>query len=153
MDEAAGKGARPAWNDGVGEVHVHPSSLVHPLEAQQFARPYLVYLEKVLPLVARVFLGGPSRLRRPGMAHLGKAHSAPSEPEPQCAACSWGACCLLLHRQTIRHAVTHAAIPVNPLLDGCLMRLRPVGVHRTGQTRWTCMLYSWPGSAVRVSFL
>ena len=45
MDEAAGKGARPAWNDGVGEVFVHPSSLVHPLETQQFAWPYLVYLE------------------------------------------------------------------------------------------------------------
>ena len=46
MDEAAGKGARPAWNDGVGEVFVHPSSIAHPLETQQFARPYLVYLEK-----------------------------------------------------------------------------------------------------------
>jgi hypothetical protein len=46
MDEAAGRSARPAWNDGVAEVHVHPSSIVHGLEAQAFARPYLVYLEK-----------------------------------------------------------------------------------------------------------
>lgn len=42
---AAGK--RPAWHDGAGEVAVHPSSVCHPLEAQQYQRPYIVYLEKV----------------------------------------------------------------------------------------------------------
>ena len=46
-DESAGKAARPAWNDGVADVYIHPSSINHPLEAQQFLRPYLVYLEKV----------------------------------------------------------------------------------------------------------
>lgn len=46
-DESAGKSARPAWNDGVADVYIHPSSINHPLEAQQFLRPYLVYLEKV----------------------------------------------------------------------------------------------------------
>ena len=45
--ESAGKAARPAWNDGVADVYIHPSSINHPLEAQQFLRPYLVYLEKV----------------------------------------------------------------------------------------------------------
>lgn len=48
-DESAGKAARPAWNDGVADVYIHPSSINHPLEAQQFLRPYLVYLEKVGP--------------------------------------------------------------------------------------------------------
>ena len=47
MDEAAGRSARPAWNDGTADVHIHPSSINHPLEAHQFLRPYLVYLEKV----------------------------------------------------------------------------------------------------------
>ena len=52
-DESAGKSARPAWNDGVADVYIHPSSINHPLEAQQFLRPYLVYLEKVrLPHIA-----------------------------------------------------------------------------------------------------
>lgn len=46
-DESAGKSARLAWNDGVADVYIHPSSINHPLEAQQFLRPYLVYLEKV----------------------------------------------------------------------------------------------------------
>jgi hypothetical protein len=45
-DESAGRAARPAWNDGVADVYIHPSSINHPLEAQQFLRPYLVYLEK-----------------------------------------------------------------------------------------------------------
>ena len=43
-DESAGKAARPAWNDGVADVYIHPSSINHPLEAQQFLRPYMVYL-------------------------------------------------------------------------------------------------------------
>lgn len=42
-------GKRPGWHDGAGEVAVHPSSVCHPLEAQQYHRPYLVYLEKVGP--------------------------------------------------------------------------------------------------------
>lgn len=42
---AAGK--RPGWHDGAGEVAVHPSSICHMVEAQQYQRPYLVYLEKV----------------------------------------------------------------------------------------------------------
>ncbi len=45
-DEYAGRAARPTWNDGVADVYIHPSSINHPLEAQQFLRPYLVYLEK-----------------------------------------------------------------------------------------------------------
>ena len=45
-DESAGRAARPAWNDGVADVYIHPSSINQPLEAQQFLRPYLVYLEK-----------------------------------------------------------------------------------------------------------
>ncbi|CAK0787622.1 hypothetical protein CVIRNUC_010844 [Coccomyxa viridis] len=53
-DESAGKSARPAWNDGVADVYIHPSSINHPLEAQQFLRPYLVYLEKVK--TSRTFL-------------------------------------------------------------------------------------------------
>lgn len=40
-------GRRPGWHDGGGEVAIHPSSVNHPLEAQQFHRPYLTYLEKV----------------------------------------------------------------------------------------------------------
>ena len=48
MDESGGAG-RPAWNDGTADVYIHPSSALHALEAAQFARPYLVYLEKVLP--------------------------------------------------------------------------------------------------------
>ena len=48
MDEASASGrARPAWTDGSGDVHIHPSSVNHPLEASQFLRPYLLYLEKV----------------------------------------------------------------------------------------------------------
>ena len=46
MDESGGAG-RPAWNDGAADVHIHPSSSLHALEAAAFARPYLVYLEKV----------------------------------------------------------------------------------------------------------
>ncbi len=44
-DMGAGAG-RPAWNDGAADVHIHPSSVLHGLEAGQFARPYLIYLEK-----------------------------------------------------------------------------------------------------------
>ena len=47
MDQAASSTARPAWNDGAGEVHLHPSSICHPLEADKFLRPYLTYSEKV----------------------------------------------------------------------------------------------------------
>ncbi len=57
MDEAAGRSARPAWNDGTADVHIHPSSINHPLEAHQFLRPYLVYLEKVQPLAVSVCFG------------------------------------------------------------------------------------------------
>lgn len=45
LARAAGK--RPGWHDGTGEVALHPSSICHPLETQQFQRPYLTYLEKV----------------------------------------------------------------------------------------------------------
>ena len=45
MDEAA-KTGRPAWNDGIAEVALHPASMLHPLEAPRFNRPFLVYLEK-----------------------------------------------------------------------------------------------------------
>ncbi len=44
-DMGAGAG-RLAWNDGTADVHIHPSSVLHGLEAGQFARPYLIYLEK-----------------------------------------------------------------------------------------------------------
>lgn len=47
MDESASSTARPAWNDGTGDVHLHPSSTCHPLEADKFLRPYLTYSEKV----------------------------------------------------------------------------------------------------------
>ncbi|KAK9832693.1 hypothetical protein WJX81_000845 [Elliptochloris bilobata] len=53
MDESGGAG-RPAWNDGTADVHIHPSSSLHALEAPQFSRPYLVYLEKVK--TSRTFL-------------------------------------------------------------------------------------------------
>ena len=53
MDESGGSG-RPAWNDGAADVHIHPSSTLHALEAAQFARPYLVFLEKVK--TSRTFL-------------------------------------------------------------------------------------------------
>ena len=38
---------RPGWNDGVAEVALHPASVLHPLEAPRFHRPFVVYLEKV----------------------------------------------------------------------------------------------------------
>ena len=47
MDDSAGKTARPAWNDGNATVFIHPSSINHALDAHQFLRPYLMYLEKV----------------------------------------------------------------------------------------------------------
>lgn len=47
MDEAASSTSRPAWNDGSGEAHLHPSSICHALEADKFLRPYLMYSEKV----------------------------------------------------------------------------------------------------------
>ncbi|GAB4817860.1 hypothetical protein N2152v2_004906 [Parachlorella kessleri] len=47
MDEEAAPGKRPGWHDGTGEVHIHPSSLNHPLETQHFHRPFITYLEKV----------------------------------------------------------------------------------------------------------
>jgi ATP-dependent RNA helicase DHX29 len=40
-------GKRPEWHDGTGTVFIHPSSINHPLESQQFSRPFLIYLEKV----------------------------------------------------------------------------------------------------------
>lgn len=40
-------GKRPEWHDGTGTVFIHPSSINHPLECQQFSRPFLIYLEKV----------------------------------------------------------------------------------------------------------
>lgn len=47
MDGEAAPGQRPGWHDGAGLVAVHPSSINHPLEAAQYQRPYLTYLEKV----------------------------------------------------------------------------------------------------------
>ena len=47
MDDTAGKTVRPAWNDGNATVFIHPSSINHALDAHQFLRPYLMYLEKV----------------------------------------------------------------------------------------------------------
>ena len=47
MDDSAGKTTRPAWNDGNAAVFIHPSSINHALDAHQFLRPYLMYLEKV----------------------------------------------------------------------------------------------------------
>jgi len=46
MEEGAKMG-RPGWSDGVAEVALHPASVLHPLEAPRFTRPFLVYLEKV----------------------------------------------------------------------------------------------------------
>lgn len=51
MADAAQKVGRPAWSDGVGEVALHPSCVAHPLQAPRFGRPFLVYLEKVLPIM------------------------------------------------------------------------------------------------------
>ena len=47
MDESASASARPAWNDGSGEVYLHPSSSLHPLTASKLLSPYLLYSEKV----------------------------------------------------------------------------------------------------------
>lgn len=47
MDDGSVPGRRPGWHDATGPVHVHPSSLNHPLETSQYHRPYLFYLEKV----------------------------------------------------------------------------------------------------------
>ena len=51
MDDSGGKSGRPAWNDGTGEVFIHPSSINHGLNAPQFQRPYLTFLEKVIVLI------------------------------------------------------------------------------------------------------
>ena len=50
MDDSSGRAGRPGWTDGTADVHIHPASVNHGLETAQFARPYLVYLEKVNPL-------------------------------------------------------------------------------------------------------
>ncbi|KAI3433652.1 hypothetical protein D9Q98_003461 [Chlorella vulgaris] len=47
MDDEAAPGKRPGWHDGIGEVAIHPSSICHMLESQQYQRPYVMYLEKV----------------------------------------------------------------------------------------------------------
>jgi hypothetical protein len=52
MDESGKKTGRPKWNDGVGDVFIHPSSINHMVEGNQFLRPYLIYLEKVWHLLA-----------------------------------------------------------------------------------------------------
>ena len=46
-DESASTSARPAWNDGSGEIYLHPSSSLHPLAAAKLLSPYLIYSEKV----------------------------------------------------------------------------------------------------------
>jgi hypothetical protein len=48
MDDSAGKTSRPTWHDGTSDIFIHPSSVNHMLDAQQFLRPYLVFLEKVI---------------------------------------------------------------------------------------------------------
>ena len=48
MDDSPGKLAKPEWHDGSTSVCIHPSSINSTLDAQQFLRPFLVYLEKVL---------------------------------------------------------------------------------------------------------
>ena len=48
MDEAAAATTRPGWNDGSGEVYIHPSSSLHQYSASKFLSPYLIYSEKVL---------------------------------------------------------------------------------------------------------
>lgn len=48
----AATGKRPGWHDGIGEVAIHPSSICHMLELQQYQRPYVMYLEKVPPVSA-----------------------------------------------------------------------------------------------------
>ncbi|KAK9819858.1 hypothetical protein WJX72_003380 [[Myrmecia] bisecta] len=54
MDDKQGPGSRPAWHDGAGEVSIHPASSLHPLQADKFLRPFLVFLEKVR--TSKVFL-------------------------------------------------------------------------------------------------
>ncbi len=65
-------GKRPGWHDGSGEVALHPSSICHPLETQQFQRPYLTYLEKVSRSF-RCFGGSESGARRQGATVYGAA--------------------------------------------------------------------------------
>ena len=47
MEDGPDGTRRPAWNDGHSEVAVHPSSINHMLAANQYQRPYQIYLEKV----------------------------------------------------------------------------------------------------------
>lgn len=47
MDEAAAATTRPGWNDGSGEVYIHPSSSLHQLPASKLLSPYIMYSEKV----------------------------------------------------------------------------------------------------------
>lgn len=47
MEDGSDGSRRPAWNDGHSEVAVHPSSINHMLAANQYQRPYQIYLEKV----------------------------------------------------------------------------------------------------------
>ncbi|KAK9842413.1 hypothetical protein WJX84_005272 [Apatococcus fuscideae] len=47
MEDGPDGNKRPAWNDGYSEVAVHPSSINHMLSANQYQRPYQIYLEKV----------------------------------------------------------------------------------------------------------
>ena len=63
MDDPASASARPLWNDGSGEVYLHPSSSLHPLTASKLLTPYLIYSEKVR--------GPPSLVERPVHGLLG----------------------------------------------------------------------------------
>ena len=63
------KTGRPGWNDGVAEVALHPASLLHPLDAPRFGRPFLVYLEKASPLLFKFLFGGRHIPRRKTLRH------------------------------------------------------------------------------------
>lgn len=56
MDDSPGKLAKPNWHDGNSELSIHPSSINHALDAQQFRRPYLIYLEKVWLLLPSLII-------------------------------------------------------------------------------------------------
>lgn len=49
IDDSPGKLAKPEWHEAGSSVSLHPSSVNSVHNAQQFSRPYLVYLEKVQP--------------------------------------------------------------------------------------------------------
>ena len=80
MEDGPDGNKRPAWNDGYSEVAVHPSSINHMLSANQYQRPYQIYLEKVSPyllpsLAHQSALHVRDEFRHPGKASLSSCTS------------------------------------------------------------------------------